>query len=1143
MTPPTFLIPLDHQFLAVNAHLVEQSSQLAQAYQTKTTIIEDEVLASIGASLWQAVDCEAEFTRHEQTSGQAALNIVIESHEPTVLSLAWETLYHPEFGFLGRSEHFTLSRRLPMQPTPNLPAPECTPLRILLFAAMPMDLGEHGRLQIEEEKANILQAVTPLEELGQVTLISPDDGRFESFKQALQAHQPHLIYLSGHGSLQHNAVDNTYQGQFLFEDNHANSLGVSEDDLVACFNNTHVQAIVLSACESGKFDARELNNGLSTRLAQKGIPHVIGMRESILDNAGLEFAATFLQQIANKHSVATALQDARRAIKTHISGYVTREQQNNPIRTAITKQQWCLPSLISHEISQPLVDWSFTPEPKEYVISFNDSMDNISLPEQFLGRKRELYTLSQPLLDGTQKQLLLTAAGGMGKTALAGKLCQQLKQAGFEVFAYSAREGNRWSDFVTDLEFALEASHATRYDERKARMSETQQAQTLLKYLLAQHQGKVVLFLDNLESIQDLQSRELTDDELKFWISVAQTLTTQGLRIILTSRWCLPGWEGDVHYDLEKPAYSDFIAFARQRGLLNTLTEHRKSHEVYDVLGGNFRAFEFFVNASKTMDIAEANDFLSALNQAKDESQTDMALEKVLSQLSEREKSLLARILAYPTAVPIKGISVVALKVIPPLSEKGEHVDAIRALANVSLVERIYNNEFMETEYQVAPIVKDYLIQRGQKTPIETLKAAALYLYNDLLKQRPSLDLALLIHAALTNADEAEVAQQLLLNVITGALNRAGLYHSLLNEYLIPSLTLTLPDKILAETLGQIGKQYHHVGSYDKALTYFKQSLAIRQEIGDKSGEGTTLNNISQIYDARGDYETALTYLKQSLAIVQEIGDKSGEGTTLNNIATTAHARGDYETALTYFKQSLAIRQEIGDKSGEGTTLNNIATTAHARGDYETALTYLKQSLAIVQEVGDKSGEGTTLNNISQIFNARGDHETALTYLKQSLAIVQEIGDKSGEGTTLNNISQIFKARGDYDSALTYLKQSLAIRQEIGDKSGEGTTLNNISQIFKARGDYETALTYLKQSLAIQQEIGDKSGLCATLFNIGHIHYQNGEKHQAVEDWGSVYVIAKEIGNDQALQALEGLAPQIGLEDGIAGWETLVKHR
>jgi len=1032
MPSPIFLVSLDQQFLSDHPQLVEQSRQLAQAYQAKTAVIEDEVLQRVGASLWQALDCETDFLAQEQASGQDALNIIIQSDNAQVLNLAWETLYHPTFGFLARSERFTLSRRLPMQPAPKLPAVECTPLRILLFAAMPMDLGEHGRLQIEEEKANILQAVTPLEDQGLVQLIALEDGRFESFKQALQAHQPHLVYLSGHGSLRHNTIDNSYQGQFLFEDHDANSLKIPEHELVECFNNTQVQAIVLSACESGKFDARDLNNGLSIRLAQKGIPHVIGMRESILDSAGLEFAVTFLQQIAHKKSVAIALQTARCAIQSHITGYVSREQQNNPIRAAITKQQWCLPSLISHEVSQPLVDWSFTPQSKSYEIRFNDSLDNISLPEQFLGRKRELYKLSQPLLSGSQTQLLLTAAGGMGKTALAGKLCQQLKQAGFEIFAYSAREGNDWSNFFTDLEFALEDGYAKQYDARKARMTEAQKAQTLLKYLLAQHQGKAVLFLDNLESIQDPKSRTLSDADVQFWLQTAQALGGQGLRLILTSRWCLPEWEGNTHHHLEKPAYSDFIAFARQKGLLSTLTQQQKSREVYDVLGGNFRAFEFFVKASEKMNLAETDDFLAALNKAKDESQTDMALEKVLGQRSEIERSLLTRLLAYPTAVPIKGVSVIALKVEPPLSETDEHVNALEALANVSLVERVQNRHFEEIDYQVAPLVRDYLHQHNQTATGEALKTAALYLHNDLLKARPQFDLALLVHTSLLEVRETTLAQQLLLNTITGVLNRAGLYHSLLNDYLIPSLHHTHPTKILAETQGQIGKQYFHIGNYETALNYLKQSLAIRQEIGDKSGEGTTLNNMATIALARGDYEIALNYLKQSLAIAQEIGDKSEMGVTLNNISQIFKARGDYETALNYLKQSLAIRQEIGDKSGEDATLNNISQIYNARGDYETALNYLKQALAIQQEIGNKYGEGATLNNISQIFKARGDYETALNYLKQSLAIRQEIGDKSGECGTTINIGHIYWQNGDKKSAMRCWVKTYFIAKEIG---------------------------------------------------------------------------------------------------------------
>ena len=313
------------------------------------------------------------------------------------------------------------------------------------------------------------------------------------------------------------------------------------------------------------------------------------------------------------------------------------------------------------------------------------------------------------------------------------------------------------------------------------------------------------------------------------------------------------------------------------------------------------------------------------------------------------------------------------------------------------------------------------------------------------------------------------------------------------------------------------------------------KSLLAGHTQADK-GRADLLHQMAYLMNSLGDYAQAQDYYQQSLAISREIGDRSGEGTTLNNLATTAHALGDYASALDYLQQSLAIQREIGDKKGEGKTLNNLSQIYDSRGDYATALDYLQQSLAIRREIGDKSGEGTTLNNLSQIFKARGDYATALDYLQQSLAIRREIGDKSGEGTTLNNLATTAYAKGDYATALDYLQQSLAIQREIGDKSGEGTTLSNLSQIYDARGDYATALDYLQQSLAIQREIGDVAGLCATLFNIGHIYQQNGEQTLAMQYWRESYQIAQKIGHAQSLNALEALAGQIGLPNGLASW-------
>ena len=90
----------------------------------------------------------------------------------------------------------------------------------------------------------------------------------------------------------------------------------------------------------------------------------------------------------------------------------------------------------------------------------------------------------------------------------------------------------------------------------------------------------------------------------------------------------------------------------------------------------------------------------------------------------------------------------------------------------------------------------------------------------------------------------------------------------------------------------------HIRGDYETALSYLEKSLKIRQEIGDKAGEGATLNNISQIYKARGDYETALGYLEKSLKIQQEIGDKAGLCATLFNMGHIYYQNEDIPNAI-----------------------------------------------------------------------------------------------------------------------------------------------------------------------------------------------------------------------------------------------------
>jgi Tfp pilus assembly protein PilF len=67
-------------------------------------------------------------------------------------------------------------------------------------------------------------------------------------------------------------------------------------------------------------------------------------------------------------------------------------------------------------------------------------------------------------------------------------------------------------------------------------------------------------------------------------------------------------------------------------------------------------------------------------------------------------------------------------------------------------------------------------------------------------------------------------------------------------------------------------------------LELYEQALPITREVGDKSGEATTLHNMGTIFIKIGQPTKALELYEQALPITREVGDKSGEVTTLNNM-------------------------------------------------------------------------------------------------------------------------------------------------------------------------------------------------------------------------------------------------------------------
>jgi predicted ATPase len=111
-------------------------------------------------------------------------------------------------------------------------------------------------------------------------------------------------------------------------------------------------------------------------------------------------------------------------------------------------------------------------------------------------------------------------------------------------------------------------------------------------------------------------------------------------------------------------------------------------------------------------------------------------------------------------------------------------------------------------------------------------------------------------------------------------------------------------------------------------------------------------NEFGLIHKARGDYAAALEWYEKSVAIKEALGDRAGLATSYNNIASVHYARGDYAAALEWYEKSVAIQEALGDRAGLATTLHNMGHVALARGDLHRALDLFTRSRDVYAALG-----------------------------------------------------------------------------------------------------------------------------------------------------------------------------------------------
>lgn len=202
-------------------------------------------------------------------------------------------------------------------------------------------------------------------------------------------------------------------------------------------------------------------------------------------------------------------------------------------------------------------------------------------------------------------------------------------------------------------------------------------------------------------------------------------------------------------------------------------------------------------------------------------------------------------------------------------------------------------------------------------------------------------------------------------------------------------------------------------GHYDEALSNYSKIIEYYSDNKDENGLAFALNFVGAIYAIKGEYALAIPKLKESLTLKQKLGDPKDIAITTNNLNSILAQYGEYDETLREFEEILKTRKDNNDPKGEAITLFNIALLHQNNRNYEEALMKYDEAMNIVIHSNDKEGLDKILFNIALIHEENGEYKDALIKYEESLDIRKNLGNQSDIDQTLKRIEEVKKRKAE----------------------------------------------------------------------------------------------------------------------------------
>src|SRR5579875_722469 len=230
--------------------------------------------------------------------------------------------------------------------------------------------------------------------------------------------------------------------------------------------------------------------------------------------------------------------------------------------------------------------------------------------------------------------------------------------------------------------------------------------------------------------------------------------------------------------------------------------------------------------------------------------------------------------------------------------------------------------------------------------------------------------------------------------------------------------------------------------NYDQAEVWFRQALALAEQLADLALRARSLNRLSNWLLNTGRIQEAQEILQEALHLLETQQNDQVMAETLEMLGMATFFMGDPATAVkVYFERAIELFCVLGDQQGLLSNLaaraldsapETIETTSSALRTREECVHDAEEALCLARQTNSQAGQAFVEIATTGVLFSFGEFGSALAHAQEALRIATAIEHQEWIAATYGMLGQLYLLLLETDKAAFYLEAGVADAQALG---------------------------------------------------------------------------------------------------------------